>query len=115
MTQLKAQYPSINIVGLDVYATILQDINSPAAFGLINVTSPAQGTSVNPDAYVFWDKLHPTTKAGQLLAMAALQVLPPSFLQAPTTTDSPTMPPVAMIVLAALLVGAGLWRVPRRE
>jgi phospholipase/lecithinase/hemolysin len=105
MTQLKAQYPSINLVGLDVYSNALQVVASPSTYGFTNVTSPAQSQLVNPDAYVFWDQLHPTTKAGQVLAEAAFQALTPSFFVA--TSDSPTLPPWAMVALAVLLVLAG--------
>jgi phospholipase/lecithinase/hemolysin len=115
ITQLKAQYPSINLVGLDVYSIILQFINTPATFGLTNETSPAQGLAVNPDTYVFWDSVHPTTRADQLLAQKAFQALPASFLPQIQPTDTPTMPPCSMLVLAGLLIGVAIKVLPTKK
>ena len=50
-------------------------VNNPAAYGFTNVTSQCIDPSTanptpcaNPDQYLFWDDLHPTTKAHQILA-----------------------------------------------
>jgi phospholipase/lecithinase/hemolysin len=50
---------------------------NPSAFSLTNVTDAAQGNfAVNPDTYLFWDDLHPTTYGHSLVAGAALKALP---------------------------------------
>jgi phospholipase/lecithinase/hemolysin len=36
-----------------------------------NIDTPAMGKNVNPDKYVFWDTIHPTTRTDQLIANAA--------------------------------------------
>jgi phospholipase/lecithinase/hemolysin/regulation of enolase protein 1 (concanavalin A-like superfamily) len=68
---LPASYPNIVIVPVDIYSLYKQVVQSPAQFGLTNVTTPAQGLAVNPDQYIFWDGLHPTTKMHQIIANLA--------------------------------------------
>lgn len=63
---------------LDVFSLLLRVDAAPLAYSLVNVTTPAQGqTLVNPDAYLFWDALHPTTRGHKILANAALSLLTP--------------------------------------
>ncbi len=58
---------------LDVFSLLLRIDAAPLAYGLENVTSPSQGdTIVDPDTYLFWDSLHPTTHGHNILAVAAL-------------------------------------------
>jgi len=61
---------------IDAAALISAAVQSPAHFGLTNVTTPAVGLSgINVDEYLFWDDIHPTTKAHQLLADYASDIL----------------------------------------
>jgi len=62
---LDAEDPGINIVGVNVYALVESMLADPSAYGFVNVTTPAQGLSVDPNTYLFWDGVHPTTE-GQL-------------------------------------------------
>lgn len=59
----------------DVYSLFNQVIASPATYGFTNVTASSQQQSVNPDQYLFWDSLHPTTHGHNIIANVALQVL----------------------------------------
>jgi outer membrane lipase/esterase len=70
--------PGKKIVQFDVFGLINKVLASPAKYGLVNVTGSAQGISViNPDTYLFWDDLHPTTKGHNILAQAAGSLLAP--------------------------------------
>jgi len=56
---------------LDTFALLHSMVNNPAAYGFTNVTQPCfDGSSVcaNPDQYLFWDGVHPTTAADAFLA-----------------------------------------------
>ena len=62
---------------MNVFSLFTQLAANPSAFSLTNVTDPARGNPVvNPDTYLFWDDLHPTTYGHSLVADAALKVLP---------------------------------------
>ena len=65
----------ISFYQLDVYHLMQQVVASPSRYSLTNVTTPAQGQPVDPDTYLFWDDLHPTTRGHDILANAALQLL----------------------------------------
>jgi phospholipase/lecithinase/hemolysin len=60
---------------LDVFNLLLHIDADPLAYSLVNVTAPSQGQPVNPDTYLFWDSLHPTTRGHDILAEAALNLL----------------------------------------
>lgn len=68
ISSLRISYPGVTIIPVDIYSLYKQAIQSPAQYGLTNVTTASQSTPVNPDGYIFWDSLHPTTKMHQLIA-----------------------------------------------
>ncbi len=66
------------IIELDVYSLYQQAITDPAKFGLTNVTSACLNNAAscsNPNKFLFWDGIHPTTAAHQILAKTALKAL----------------------------------------
>jgi phospholipase/lecithinase/hemolysin len=55
----------------DTYSLLNGIVANPAAYGFSNVTQPCfNGTTVcaNPNQYLFWDDIHPTTYADSILA-----------------------------------------------
>lgn len=67
----------LTIYKLDVYSLLKQIIASPAQYGLLNVTDSSQKLPVDPDTYLFWDDIHPTTRGHNLLGQAALKLIEP--------------------------------------
>jgi phospholipase/lecithinase/hemolysin len=75
IAMLDAEDPGIKIVGADVYALVEEMLADPSAFGFANIDTPAQGLSVNPNTYLFWDGVHPTTEGHYWVANLAYQDL----------------------------------------
>jgi phospholipase/lecithinase/hemolysin len=70
---LEPLLPGLDIIGFDTFSFVDTAIANPAAFGFTNVTDPCfNGVSVcaNPDQYVFFDSVHPTARAHELLGDA---------------------------------------------
>ncbi|MGB6690301.1 MAG: SGNH/GDSL hydrolase family protein [Terracidiphilus sp.] len=77
----------VRLSRLDVFALFNQIIASPSKFSLANVTASSQGTAVDPDTYLFWDDLHPTTHGHNILAVTAAGVLARKGCRADAETD----------------------------
>ena len=66
----------LHLARLDVFGLFYKIVASPAKYGLVNITDISQGVyAVDPDTYLFWDDLHPTTKGHNILALTAAKVL----------------------------------------
>jgi phospholipase/lecithinase/hemolysin len=99
-SQLEAQL-GINIIDVDVNSLFAQIIANPAAYGFSNVTDPAQGnTAVDPNTYLFWDDMHPTTAADALVANLAFNDVETAFN--PTATPEPAT--VGLLVSGFLIL-----------
>lgn len=75
---LLSQQSDVNIIPVDVNSLFNQAIASPAQFNFTNVTeSCLTQTSVcsNPNEYLFWDDIHPTTAAHEFVGDLAFSSL----------------------------------------
>ena len=75
---LSQQHSDIQIVTLDANALYREAITHPAAFGFTNVTNACLSgdrACSNPDQFLFWDGIHPTTAAHRVLGERAYHML----------------------------------------
>ncbi|BCX46832.1 lipase/esterase [Haloferula helveola] len=82
LDELEAERPSLRITRLDSFALINDMIANPADYGFTNVTDGAiyHLPSANPDDYLFWDPVHPTTTAHSYVAAAAYEALQEDYV-----------------------------------
>ena len=72
---------TLHIYPLDTYTLFNTIVAAPANQGFANVTMPSSAAyavanaGINPDTYLFWDDLHPTTRGHNLIALAAMTLL----------------------------------------
>jgi outer membrane lipase/esterase len=68
----------LHFVQLDVFSLFNRIVASPAKYSLTDVTASSQGIyTVDPDMYLFWDDLHPTTRGHNILAQTAFSMITP--------------------------------------
>ncbi|MEH1840638.1 MAG: SGNH/GDSL hydrolase family protein [Nostoc sp.] len=75
---LNQQHSDLEIVQLDINALYRDAIANPAAFNFTNVSSPCLSgdrTCSNPDLFLFWDGIHPTTAAHRIIGETAFSTI----------------------------------------
>jgi phospholipase/lecithinase/hemolysin len=91
--ELEDVFPNDHIYNLDVYGMFQDVLSNPDFYGFTNTTQSIitatsfSGTSfsatpnfpnqtVNPDQFLFWDQLHPTSAVHNMIGEAAFDLLP---------------------------------------
>ena len=88
---------AITLYQLDTYGLYYRLATNPEDYGFTNISDSAQGESVDPDEYLFWDDIHPTTAGHYQIAAAAFALL-----------DGTALPPALALNLSARVnVGTG--------
>jgi phospholipase/lecithinase/hemolysin len=110
-----AAMTSANIFFLDVFSLFDDLLSSPATFGFSNTTDEcrsvttilgvpvAENECANADQFVFWDEIHPTTAAHELLGDSAFALLsqgnPLGFDDHDDTPEPMPLPATAILFL----------------
>ena len=74
--------PGVTIARLDIFALLDDVVAAPPSFGLTNVVGPCirlntttQPYCNEPDAYLFWDGIHPTVAGHRIIGQRAKAVI----------------------------------------
>ena len=71
---LRQQFPNLDITEFDIYSVVNNVVAKPGDYGFTNAQNACLSSLLvpcaNPDQYVFWDSLHPTTQADALIGAA---------------------------------------------
>lgn len=107
--QLNSQ---INITYYDVNSLFNQILNNPKKFGFTDVTTPCLSQVSlcgQPNEYLFWDSIHPTTAAHKLLAELVFLEL-----KSASKPSSVVAPEITVIAGVIVLGGLGAYLVMKR-
>ncbi|AKG23362.1 SGNH/GDSL hydrolase family protein [Calothrix sp. 336/3] len=94
---ISAINPNLNLISIDINSGFKQIQNNPSQFKLTNTQTPClQGTDEsiragvftlcsNPEEFLFFDAVHPTTVGHNLIARGVLSAIHPKAVSEPTT------------------------------
>ena len=68
-------YRHLKVYRLDTFRLLNSIVAAPSAYSLTDVKHSAQTLPIDPDTYLFWDDLHPTTRGHNILADSATGLL----------------------------------------
>lgn len=66
---------SLDMSRLDIWSLFIRFVADPSRYGFKDSLYPSQGQDVNPDTFLFWDDIHPTTAGHYQIAVEANRVL----------------------------------------
>jgi phospholipase/lecithinase/hemolysin len=66
----------VRIFPVDTFSLFNKIVASPASFSFVNINASSRlNPAVDPDNYLFWDDIHPTTHGHNAVAAAALKAI----------------------------------------
>ncbi len=105
---------TLHLYSLDTYTLVSTIVAAPSARGFANVTASSSAAltgnpAVNPDTYLFWDDLHPTTYGHNQVALAALALLgtPVTTTTSLATSNSQPNPGKTFTLTASVTASSG--------